>query len=304
MTGVRIRRLTADDLPRVGPLRERALDTLPPAGEAWHERASPDTVAPELLHVVRTDPDLAWIAERDDQPLGYVLAAVRDGLCTVSHLFVDPCAHERDIGRALLERALVAAEARGARRRWVVASSSYAAHALYLRAGMYDRAILYPLRGPLEALLALPSSTGVAHVLPVRSHIQWRERLDAVDREVRGAAHPEDHAFLLALPDAHCQALVDEHGQMKGYVYHWDGGHIGPMAAVDPELQLWLLELAGRSLRPSRTDAVTLHVPSTNETVLSALIGRRFVIRRLNSLMASGTWGKLDRYVPSGGVLM
>lgn len=303
MTGVCFRHLVPGDLPRVGPLRRRALDTLPPAGETLPERP-PSPVAPELLHVVRTDPDLAWIAERGGRPVGYVLGTVRDGLCTVSHLFVDPEEHERDIGRALLERLLAAAEARGATRRWVVASSSYAAHALYVRAGMYDRATLYPLRGPIEALLSLPLPPGVVGVVPAGTCAGARDHLDALDRDVRGAARPEDHDFFQELPDARCRAFVDERGRFEGYVYYWDGGHIGPVAAVEPERQLGLLRIAAEGLRASGVDTVTLHVPSLNETVLSILLSRRFVIRRLNTLMASGAWGKLDRYVPSGGVLM
>ncbi|HWQ28748.1 MAG TPA: GNAT family N-acetyltransferase, partial [Dehalococcoidia bacterium] len=113
MADLRFRPLTSGDLPRVAPLRRRALETLPPAAEGTPERA-PDSVAPELRHAVRTDPDLAWIAERDERPLGYILGAAREGLCTVSHLFVDPDAHGRDIGRALLGRLLDAAAQRGA----------------------------------------------------------------------------------------------------------------------------------------------------------------------------------------------
>jgi ribosomal protein S18 acetylase RimI-like enzyme len=287
----------------VAPLRRRALETLDSPGETAPDRPR-EAVPPELSYAVRTDPDLAWLAERDGQPLGYALGVVRDGLCTVSHLFVDPAAHGRDIGRELLRRLLSAAEARGATRRWVVASSSYAAHALYLRAGMYDRATLYPLRGPIEALLALPRPAGAARVQRPAPCQEWLDRLDALDRDVRGAAHREDHAFFLDLPDARCRVISGARDGVRGYVYYWDGGHLGPLAAAEPELQLSLLRLAADELRASNIDAVTLHVASVNETVLSALMGRRFTIRRLNTLMASGVWGKPDRYLPSGGVLM
>ncbi|HWQ28405.1 MAG TPA: hypothetical protein VNN12_05225, partial [Dehalococcoidia bacterium] len=197
-----------------------------------------------------------------------------------------------------------AAAQRGATRRWVVASSSYAAHALYVRAGMFDRATLYPLRGHVEALLALPGPASGSHVERPVACGEWLDRLDALDREVRGAAHPEDHAFFLELPDAQCRAITRARGELAGYVYYWEGGHIGPLAAAEPELQLALLRLAAEGLRASGADTVTLHVPSVDETVLGTLMSRRFVIRRLNTLMASGVWGKLDRYLPSGGVLM
>ncbi len=303
MGDVRFRALTADDLPRVAPLRRRALDTLRTPAEAPVGRP-PDDVAPELPHLLRTDPDLAWIAEGDDAPLGYTLGAVRDGLCTVSHLFVDPDAHERDIGQELLRRLLAAAETRGAARRWVVASSSLAAHALYLRAGMYDRATLYPLLGPVRALLTLPEPPSQARVKRPTLCDGWLHRLNALDRAVRGAARPEDHAFFLESPDAHCEAFVDEAGGVLGYVYYWDSGHIGPSAASEPELLLDLLRIAARGLDRSGVDVITLLVPSLNPVVLSVLLQRRFVIRRLDTLMTSGVWGALDRYLPSGGVLM
>ncbi|HXH83835.1 MAG TPA: GNAT family N-acetyltransferase [Candidatus Tectomicrobia bacterium] len=292
-----------DDLPRVAPLRRRALDTLRPPAEAPVGGAR-DDVAPELLHLLRTDPDLAWIAEGVGGPLGYALGAVRDGLCTVSHLFVDPEAHERDIGQELLRRLLAAADSRGAARRWVVASSSLAAHALYLRAGMYDRATLYPLQGPVRALLTLPEPPSQARVKRPTLCDGWLHRLNALDRTVRGAARPEDHAFFLESPDAHCEAFADEAGDLSGYVYYWDDGHIGPAAATEPELVPSLLRIAGSALDRSGVDAVTLLVPSLSTVALSALMERRFVIRRLNTLMSSAVWGALDRYLPSGGVLM
>ncbi|HXF50706.1 MAG TPA: GNAT family N-acetyltransferase [Dehalococcoidia bacterium] len=303
MGDVRFRALTADDLPGVAPLRRRALDALRAPAEAPVGRP-PDDVPPELPHLLRTDPDLAWIAEGDGGPLGYALGAVRDGLCTVSHLFVDPEAHERDIGQELLRRLLAAADSRGAARWWVVASSSLAAHALYLRAGMYDRATLYPLLGPVQSLLTLPEPPSGARLKRPTLCDGWLHRLNALDRAVRGAARPEDHAFFLESPDSHCEALSDEGGDLLGYVYYWDGGHIGPAAATDPELLLDLLRVVASALDRSGVDAVTLLVPSLNTVALSALMERRFVIRRLDTLMSSGVWGALDRYLPSGGVLM
>lgn len=302
MSEILFRQLAVDDLPRVAPLRRRALATLAGEGEA-PEWSRPD-VAPELTHVVRTDPGLAWIAERDDRPVGYTLGALREGLCTVSHLFVDPEVHERDIGQELLLRLLESARARGATRRWVVASSSFAAHALYLRAGLYDRATLYTLQGPVRALLALPEPSAAARLQRAALFAAWVDRLSALDRAVRGAARPEDHAFFLDSLDTHGEALVSQSGDVVGYVYYWPHGHIGPMAATQPDFQLHLLRIAGQELSTSGVDMVRLHVPSLNETALSTLIGRRFVIRRLDTLMTSGVWGALDRYLPSGGVLM
>lgn len=301
MSDTLFRQLALDDLPRVAPVRRRALATLADEGEA-PERPRPD-VAPELVHIVRTDPDLAWIAEEDGRPLGYALGTVRDRLCTVSHLFVDPELHERDIGGGLLERLLRAADARGATRRWVVASSSVPAHALYLRHGMYDRALLYPLRGPLAALLTQPEPRSPLRLERPTACPEWLERMTELDRAVRGAGRPEDHEFFLGLPDSGCRALLD--GQrMLGYVYFWQMGHIGPLAAAETSLALPLLRVAADRLRRMRVDSVTFHVPSCNETVLDFAMERRFVIRRINSLMTSGLWGRLDRYLPSGGVLM
>lgn len=302
MSEILFRQLEPDDLRRVAPVRRRALATLAGQGEApeW----SRSDVAPELTHVVRTDPDLAWIAEIHGRPVGYALGAVRDGLCTVSHLFVEPDVHARDIGQKLLRRLVEATEARGASRRWVVASSSHAARALYLRAGLYDRATLYTLQGPIRALLALPEPLAAARLRPAALCGAWLDRLSALDRAVRGAARSEDHAFFLHSLDARGEALVSESGEMLGYVYYWTHGQIGPMAATRSELQLDLLRIAGQGLSASGVDAVWLHVPSLNEVVLSTLIERRFVIRGLHALMASGSWGALDRYLPSGGVLM
>lgn len=59
-----------------------------------------------LAHPLRTDPDGAFIAERDGRVLGAAQAIRRERLWVLSLLAVDPEAQSAGAGRALMDRAL------------------------------------------------------------------------------------------------------------------------------------------------------------------------------------------------------
>lgn len=145
-----------------------------------------------VAHLLRTDPGGSWVTEAAGEVVGLAQANRRDGLWTLSRLFVSPSAQDSGRGGVLLERALAYAEPDD--RKLIVSSTDPRAIRRYSLAGFS----LHPAvagRGELRR-------ARVGQALQVKeldgSEV---ERTVPVDRKVRGAARPEEIALCLAEGD-------------------------------------------------------------------------------------------------------
>lgn len=231
------------------------------------------------------DTGAMWIAD-DPGPVGIASAYLRDGWWFLALLFVRPEAHGRGIGSALLDEAL--AWGRGAAAFTVVASPTPGAQALYLRRSMFPVWVQQQWEGPAGE--AEPPE-GLAPLLP--SDEPW---VDALDREVRGIARPEDHAFWRR----HGEGLALRRGDDPlGYVYASASGRVGPAAAWDAADQSALLRAARSRVRGE----VALQVPSANWVLLREVTKAGLRLTGSSTFMSSRPMPDGSRYVPAGGAL-
>jgi GNAT superfamily N-acetyltransferase len=284
---VRIRLAGDDDLLSCARIFARSATDLT-------ERYRPDQVAdfsvepeerlPMYRHVVQSG--TIFVAD-DPDPVGFSAAIVRDGVWFLSQLWVLPGHQGRGIGSALFDEAL--AWGKGSRAFSVIGSPHPAAQLLYLRASMF------PLWTQLEFTGGrAPDPDVIPGVQPLGGDDgQW---VDELDREVRGSARPEDHAFFQR--QAQGSALWRD-GRPRGYVYAWPDGKVGPAAALDPS-ELPALLRAARSEVPG---PMTVAVPSSNWTALRELVGLGCVPTGWNTFLASRPLGDGTRYLSSGGAL-
>lgn len=227
-----------------------------------------------------------FVAE-DPEPVGFSAAIIRDGVWFLSQLWVLPERQEGGIGGALLDEALVWGRGSGAFS--VVASPHPGAQLLYLRASMYPMWALYELTGTGVSVPSPPE--GMSELTD-----EDRPWVDDLDREVRGAARPEDHAFLSA--EATGMALRRS-GEPRGYVYAGPSGRIGPAAARHPS-EVPLLIRAGRHLAGAE---LTVSVPGPNWAALRELVAAGLATKRSNAFLASRPLGDGSRYLSGGGAL-
>ena len=103
--------------------------------------------------------------------------------------------------------------------------------------------------------------------------------MDGLDRELIGAAHPADHAYLRR--EGRTGFLVRERGtgRVHGYVYGSGAGRLGPVAALDPALHPALLGVAVRETPMPGT--VAMWVPGTADRAMRALLEAGLRLRRL-----------------------
>lgn len=284
---VRIRRATEDDIPAVGRVFSVAaaylIERYRP-DQLGHFSFEPETRYPLYRHLLATG---ALFVAEEREPVGFSAAVLRDGSWFLSQLWVRPERHATGIGSGLLDQAI--AWGRGASSFAVVASPLPAAQLLYLRAQMYPAWTQWDITG------------GDGGPVPAPEGLEpWREEapgwIHDLDREVRGAARPEDHAWWRDQAEL---LHVRRAARPLGYVYVWPDGKIGPGAAHDPR-DLPLLIRAARSRAPG---PVTLAVPSANWAALRELVAAGFGPLGGNMFMASRPIGDASRYLSSGGAL-
>jgi GNAT superfamily N-acetyltransferase len=284
---VRIRPATEEDLPVLARIFARTagylIERYRPE-QIGNFSLDPEERLPMYRHLVDTG---AMFVAEDPHPVGFSGAIVRDGVWFLSQLWVLPERHASGFGSRLLDEAL--AWGKGARAFSVLASPHPAAVTLYLRASMYPLWVQYELTGADGDRPDPPEG-----VEPLADADQaW---LDDFDREVRGAARPEDHALFRS--EATGLALR-RGGEPRGYVYVWPGGKVGPAVACEPADTPVLL----RAARHLASGPITVAVPSVNWSALRELIGLGLAPLGTNTFLASRPLGDGTRYISSGGAL-
>jgi GNAT superfamily N-acetyltransferase len=186
--GVVIRPLTADDVPRGQEITYSALSSLDARMARPVQDLTDEIVVrsrARITHLLRTDPDSAWVAEVDGVAAGVALALVREGMWFLSLLMVDPAFQGQNVGRKLLDASLTTATDRS----WIMSTDDSRAVRRYQRAG-FALHPSYTAAGP-------PDRSRLPAVQGVRDYDDDRETLDSVTRAVRGAAMgPEVDYFL------------------------------------------------------------------------------------------------------------
>jgi ribosomal protein S18 acetylase RimI-like enzyme len=300
-----VRPMTPDDVGAAAYVRKYALDGLmrSEGRDPWPWIPGNDFAQ---RHILRTDPGGCWVAEVSGLVVGVAQSFVRGDIWFLAQLFVHPEVHGRGIGHQLLLRSHDYGVERGATVFSVVSSTSPAAQAMYMRAGMFAFAIGYRLAGSIEPLLDLREpGTNRKTIVDCSG---WQDRIAELDRATFGAERREDHAYYLdpaSWPFEESASFgLTRDGQFLGYGYALTSGFVAPLAAYDPADQLPLLRLCAGWLHDRGVVEGNMWVLSPNQTLMTALIERGWKVRGWSFLKANRPFGKFDRYHPAGGVLL
>lgn len=279
-----------------------------------------------LGHTLRTDPERYWVAiDGDDAVAGFSSATVREGLWFLAMLFVRPALQGRGVGEGLMDRAQAGRDAPAGGpavpspddpfdsgiRTWGMCTDAAQpkSNGLYARRGMPPRIPIWRAVGEVRRWTALPTLPSSLEAVPFERLAgdgpDGARRLDdalaAIDRELIGCAHPADHAHLAR--EGRSGFLVRERsgedagGRVHGYVYGSGGGRLGPLAALDPDLQP---ALCGVAIRDTPTfGTVAMWVPGTADRALRTLLDAGL---RLEGFPGLVCWSRPDhpfeRYIP------
>jgi GNAT superfamily N-acetyltransferase len=315
----RFRPMTRADVPACADVVYQALDELSHGLQRPPGPRNPAALGRLLDHLLGTDPQGAWLAERGDSVVGggavvgMGLAVRRDRFWFLSFLFVLHEAQGRGVGRELLRRCLpVLAELRGGTvtdgDAPVVATCVDALQpistGLYATHGIVPRVPLFSLTGrpPNPGLPALPR--GVESIpfetvaLGESGRRRLAEALESVDRSVLGFARAKDHLFrgqgrhgrLYRAPGS---------ADVLGYGYVQPAGSIGPVALRDMTLMPGVVaDLMACQTPPGPWQ---LLVPGVNEHALVPLLRAGFRLDGSPAIFCSSRPGpRLEGYLLAG----
>jgi ribosomal protein S18 acetylase RimI-like enzyme len=277
---LQIRRLEPDDLDAAAELTAAAFGIdvdEQDARQRWLER---------LAHPVATDPDGAFVAERDGRVLGAAQAIRRDRLWVLSMLAVEPGAQSDGAGRRLLDRALgYGADGDPG---LIVSSSDPRALRLYGLAG-------FSLRPALHATGRLDRSKLPPPDPAVREAGEGDlEALAAISRDVRGAPHTADLLFALGRG-----GRLLRHGD-RGFAVAMPGLAVWLLAARDPQAAqalLWpALELVGDVQDGHRS---VRWITGGQDWAIVVLLKAGYALTPYGALCVRGRPGPLHPYLPS-----
>ena len=276
-----------------------------------------------FTHLQSTDPERFIVATRpagdraapdgDDggeQVVAFASAISRERVWYLSMLFVLPGFQGAGLGRELLARVLPdgAAFARAT----ATDSAQPISNGLYASCGIVPRMPLLNLSGlpeRPEAFGPLPSG-----VVPVAfdevaagppggpGHRRLVAEVDALDRDLLGAAHPMDHRFLRT-EDRRGWLYQGPDGTTLGYGYAGEAGRLGPVAARDQALVAPILGHLTAAVVPR--GAFATWIGGAADRAIVATLGAGFRLDRFPVLLCwDEPFADFSRYLPiSPGLL-
>jgi GNAT superfamily N-acetyltransferase len=284
---VLIRPMTADDVPAADAAAWAALQEQIPMEFSVDDDLRTTRGRFRIGHLLKTDPEGAWVAEHDGEVVGCALALVREDVWGLSLFGIRPGLQGQGIGRQLLDAALRYAE--GRRGAIILSTTDPRAMRRYALAG-------FELR-PCVAFAGIADRDAIPAGLRSRpgDAASDRELCDAVSRHVRGAAHGPD---LEALETVGCSLLIHDDG---GWAAVRDGGP-ALLAARDEAIAtdlLWSALATGGPGESTHVDFIT----AGHDWAVQVCLAARLAISPDGPLFVRGDVGPFAPYIPSGAYL-
>jgi GNAT superfamily N-acetyltransferase len=300
--GVRVRAAETADLPACARIwRDGINDYL----QRLNQREIPDDMAAISrlhAHLLATDPATFVVAVRAEAIVAFAAAIRRDDVWFLSMLFVEPGEQGAGLGRALLERILPGdgdpALATATDSQQPIANALYAGYGLVPRMPLLS--LVGRPAGPDE-FGPLPAGVEAVPLDHPEADRELADAVDALDREVVGFAHPEDHRFLRL--EGRRGFLFRAGERVLGYGYAAESGRVGPIAVRDEALLAPALGHVLAAVEPRGASA--LWVPGLADRAVVPLLRGGFRLDQFPVLVCwTRPFADFRRYVPiSPGLL-
>jgi len=240
-----------------------------------------------VVHLLRTDPGGAWVAESDGEIVGVALALVREGIWGLSLFAVAETHRNRGIGRELLAASF--GHGANARGHLILSTESPAAMRRYARLGL-DLRPCVAVAGVVERG-RLPAPDGVVDAgragIPVA---------DAIGRAVRGAGHGVDLEIAIDDPGARLLLVEDRAFALVR------GERIMLLAGLDDAAATRVLNAALAATPPGATVGVDF-LTAGQDWAVRACLDAGLVLSPDGPFFTGGDLGPLRPYLPSGAYL-
>ena len=309
LDGLILRAARADELPACADVWRAGLDGYGPQVGRLPMIAAPGPLVALLAHLRGTDPDRFLVAVRpeaggSERVVAFASASRREHVWFLGMLFVHPDEQARGLGRVLLEAVLPAGD-----EPVTLATCTDAAqpisNALYARYGIVPRLPVLELVGRPErvgpaalpdGVRAVPFELFAAGPTDGPGPRRLAAALAALDREVLGYAHPQDHAYLRETGRLGNLYEAGD-GRIVGYGYVSPVGRVGPLAVEDAALFPGVLGHLLHAVEPA--GAFSAWVPGAAGAAITALLDAGLRIEDFPALLCwDRPFADFSRYVP------
>ena len=249
------------------------------------------------LFSLNDDADGLWVAEEGERILGFAWSWVCGDMWFLAQLFVSPDCQGRSVGNELIKRTLDHAEKLGASNKVLITFSfNTVSQGLYIRHGLLPRFPIYSVSASREQLIGNLHGSQY-DVTPLQADAPTLRRLAQADQRVLGVSREKHHRYLITDGVATGFNLYDG-GDWAGYVYVDAGGHIGPLAVMEPHAVAPAVRTALHLAADSGSARISAFLPGAGEAALNLAMEHGMRIKFPMLLMSSREFGNWSQYLP------
>lgn len=249
------------------------------------------------LFSLQDDPDGLWVAEEGERMLGFAWSWVCGDMWFLAQLFVSPDQQGRSIGNELIKRTLEHAETSGASNKVLITFSfNTVSQGLYIRHGLLPRFPIYSVSASREHLIARLRGARIQFT-PLNDEASTLRRLAAADERVLGVSREKHHRYLIKDRATRGVNLYDG-SDWVGYAYVGAGGHIGPLAVMEPNAVAPAFRTALHLAIECGSSRISAFLPGASEAALDTAMEHGMRIKLPMLLMSSREFGNWTQYLP------
>jgi ribosomal protein S18 acetylase RimI-like enzyme len=244
---------------------------------------------------LQDDPAGLWVAEDNNDIVGFAWSWVCGDLWFLAQLFVSPDRQGAGIGDELIKRTFAHAQMSGATRRALITFSfNTVSQGLYIRHGLLPRFPIYTVSVARDRLVGRLRGEQLSCVPLTSAQIP---ALAEIDIAALGVSREKHHRFLMSDRATRGVTLHDGN-KCVGYAYVSTSGHVGPLAVTRPEI----LGAAFRAVLNLAVDGgspqVSAFVPGTADACLQIATEGGMRIKLPMVLMATRNVPDWIQYLP------
>jgi ribosomal protein S18 acetylase RimI-like enzyme len=246
---------------------------------------------------MKDDPAGLWVAEDNNDIVGFAWSWVCDDLWFLAQLFVSPDRQGAGIGDELIRRTFAHAQAVGATRRALITFSfNTVSQGLYIRHGLLPRCPIYMMSIARDRLLSRLQGEQLGCV-PMEQAASQMQALAEIDVAALGVSREKHHRFLMSDSTTRCMTFHDG-SRCVGYAYISTSGHIGPLAVAKPDMLGAAFRAALNLAVEGGSPQVSAFIPGTADSCLQIATEGKMRITLPMVLMGTRNVGDWTQYLP------
>lgn len=246
---------------------------------------------------LQDDPAGLWVAEENDDIVGFAWSWVCGDLWFLAQLFVSPLRQGAGIGDELIRRTFAHAQTSGATRRALITFSfNMVSQGLYIRHGLMPRFPVYSVSVVRDRVMRRLQGEQL-RCIPLEQTAVQMQALEEIDISAIGVSREKHHRYLMNDSATRGVAFHDR-GGCVGYAYISTSGHIGPLAVAKPEILGSAFRTALSLAVDGESSKISAFVPGTADACLQIATESEMRITLPMVLMATRNVGDWVQYLP------